>query len=96
MMYFQKELEEKAFKIGGGDFKAPAQRVEDFLQRKVTTKFGAVTPTYLPGVTMADLHDILPKFITDVMEEGLLYFDKKINSKIIKTKVYITLKRHKR
>ncbi len=77
-MYFQKELEEKAFKTGGCDYKAPVQRVEDFLNRRITKKFGDVKPTYLPGVKMADLHEILPKFITDVMEEGLIYFDKKI------------------
>ena len=77
-IYFQKELEEKAFKVGGGDFKAPVQRVEDFLAKRITTSFGDVKPTYLPGVKMADLHEVLPKFITDVMEEGLVYFDKKL------------------
>lgn len=77
-MYFQKELEEKAFELGGGGFKAPAQRVEDFLDRRVTTRFGEVKPSYLPGVKMADLHEVLPKFVTDTMEEGLVYFDKKI------------------
>lgn len=77
-MYFQKELEEKAFYVGGGDYKAPVQRVEDFLARRITTSFGDVKPTYLPGVKMADLHDVLPKFVTDVMEEGLVYFDKKL------------------
>ena len=77
-MYFQKDLEKKAFELGGGDYKAPAQRVEDFLNRRVTTMFGKVKPTYLPGVKMVDLHEVLPKFITDVMEEGLNYFDKKI------------------
>lgn len=77
-MYFQKELEEKAFKLGGGDYKAPAQRVEDFLKRRITTSFGAIKPTYLPGVKMADLHEVLPKFITDTMEEGIVYFDKKL------------------
>ncbi len=77
-MYFQKEIEEKAFEVGGGDYKAPVQRVEDFLNKKITTKFGNVKPTYLPGVKMADLHEILPKYITDTMEEGLKYFDSKL------------------
>lgn len=77
-MYFQKELEEKAFELGGGDFKAPCQRVEDFLAKRVTTSFGEVKPSYLPGIKMTDLHEVLPKFVTDVMEEGLIYFDKKI------------------
>lgn len=78
-MYFQKQLEEKAFEIGKGGYKAPAQNVVDFLERKCTTKFGDVKPTYLPGVQMSDLHDILPKFVTDTMEDGIKYFDTKIN-----------------
>ena len=77
-MYFQKQLEEKAFVLGKGGYKAPAQNVVDFLERKCTTKFGDVKPTYLPGVQMSDLHEVLPKFITDTMEEGIRYFDTKI------------------
>lgn len=77
-MYFQKELEEKAYKIGGGSYKAPAQLVSDFLKHKKSEKFGNVVPTYMPGVTLSDLHDVLPDFITKTMEEGLIYFDKKI------------------
>lgn len=78
-MYFQKELEEKAFLVGGGEYKAPAQLVGDFLEHKKSQKFGEVKPSYMPGVKFADLHDVLPDFITKTMEEGLLYFDKKIN-----------------
>lgn len=77
-MYFQKQLEETAFKIGGENYKAPVQLVGDFLKHKKSEKFGEVQPTYKPGVKFADLHDVLPDFITKTMEEGLLYFDKKI------------------
>lgn len=77
-MYFQKQLEEKAFSLGKGGYRAPAQNVVDFLKRKCTTKFGDVEPTYLPGVQMVDLHEVLPKFVTDTMEEGIKYFDTKI------------------
>lgn len=77
-MYFQKDLEEKAFKIGGGNYTAPVQNVTDFLENKVTEKFGEVKPTYLPNVKMTDLHLVLPKFVTDTMEEGIKYFDTKI------------------
>ena len=77
-MYFQKQLEEKAFSVGKGGYRAPAQNVVDFLERKCTTKFEDIEPTYLPGVQMVDLHEVLPKFVTDTMEEGIKYFDTKI------------------
>lgn len=77
-MYFQKQLEEKAFSLGKGGYRAPVQNVVDFLERKCTTKFEDVEPTYLPGVQMVDLHEVLPKFVTDTMEEGIKYFDTKI------------------
>ena len=77
-MYFQKRLEETAFRVGGGDYKAPIQLVGDFLSHKKSEKIGDVKPSYLPGVTLSDLHDVLPEFITKTMEEGLVYFDKKI------------------
>lgn len=77
-MYFQKQLEEKAFSVGKGGYRAPVQNVLDFLERKCTTKFEDVEPTYLPGVQMVDLHEVLPKFVTDTMEEGIKYFDTKI------------------
>ncbi len=77
-MYFQKQLEETAFRVGGGNYKAPVQLVGDFLKHQKSEKLGEVKPSYLPGVTLSDLHDVLPSFITKTMEEGLLYFDKKI------------------
>ncbi len=77
-MYFQKQLEEKAFSVGKGGYRAPAQNVVDFLERKCTTNFEDIEPTYLPGVQMVDLHEVLPKFVTDTMEEGIKYFDTKI------------------
>ena len=77
-MYFQKQLEEKAFSVGKGGYRAPAQNVVDFLKRKCTTNFESVNPTYLPDVQMSDLHEVLPKFVTDTMEEGIKYFDTKI------------------
>ena len=77
-MYFQRELEHKAFEVGGKNYQAPAQRVEDFLVKRKTVKWGKVKPSYLPGVTMADLHEVLPRFITDTMEEGIIALDKKL------------------
>ena len=77
-MYFQQGLEEKAFKLGGSNYNAPIQRVEDFLNNRKTTCIGEVKPTYKPGVTLANLQEILPDFVTKTLKEGLIYFDKKI------------------
>lgn len=76
---FQRELEEKAFQLGGSNYFAPIQRVEDFLQNRKSTKIGTVQPSYLPGVTLSNLNDILPKFITDTLKEGIQYFDTKLH-----------------
>lgn len=77
-IYFQKDLEEKAFKLGGENYFAPIQKVGDFFENKKTTKLGKVKPTYKPGVTFANLQEILPSYVTETLKEGLLDFDKKI------------------
>lgn len=77
-IYFQKELEKKAFKLGGCNFYAPIQKVGDFLANKKTTSIGEVKPTYKPGVKMSNLQEILPDYVIDTLKEGLLAFDKKI------------------
>jgi len=77
-IYFQKELEEKAFNLGGKNYFAPIQRVEDFLNNKKSERIGIVKPTYIPGVTLSNLQEILPEFVTSTLKEALVYFDKKI------------------
>ena len=78
-MYFQKELEEKAFKLGGSNYYAPIQRTEDFLNNKKSEFIGDVKPTYKPGVTLSNLQEILPQFVTDTLKEGILNFDTKLH-----------------
>ena len=78
-MYFQKDLEEKAFCLGGKNYFAPVQRVEDFLNNVESTFIGEVNPTYKPGIKLANLNEILPEFVADTLKEGIKYFDKKIN-----------------
>lgn len=77
-IYFQKDLEEKAFNLGGRNFYAPIQKVGDFLANKKTTEIGEIKPTYKPGVTMSNLQDILPNYVIETLKEGILDFDKKI------------------
>ena len=77
-IYFQEELEKKAFELGGKNYNAPVQKVGDFLENKVSSEFGKVQPTYKPGVTMANLNEILPDFISDTLKESIVELDKKL------------------
>lgn len=77
-IYFQKDLEEKAFKLGGSNYFAPVQRVEDFLNDRKSEFIGEVKPSYLPGVTLSNLQDILPDFVVSTLKQGIPYFDTKL------------------
>ena len=75
---FQRKLEAAAFALGGGDFTAPAQTVGDFLAHRPSTGAGAVTPTYRPAVRWCDLHECLPAFVTDALEEAFPLLEQKL------------------
>lgn len=77
-VYFQRKWESLAFKLGGSDYKAPAQRVEDFLLDRPSKKLGSVEKTYNPGVKMTDLRLCLPDYVTDTLKIAIIEFDKKI------------------
>jgi len=70
-MYWQQEIERKAYITGGSNYRAPAQRVEDFLAGRPSKHAGAVKPSYQPGVTWCDLHSVLPEKITNALEKAL-------------------------
>lgn len=78
-MYFQRELEHRAFIAGGESFNAPVQRVCDFLQKKKTTAVGEITPSICPDYTPTSLDDCLPDFVADSMREAIVQMDKKLN-----------------
>lgn len=75
---FQKDLEEKAFELGGGNYYAPIQRTEDFLENRKSNFIGEIKPTYKPGVTLSNLNEILPEFVSKTLKEGILDFDRKL------------------
>ncbi|KAA8427223.1 NAD(P)/FAD-dependent oxidoreductase [Acetobacter pomorum] len=77
-MAFQRQWERKAFELGGGDYRAPAQRVGDFLAGRPSTTLGDVVPSYKPGVTPTDLSKCLPDFVVEALREALPKFDRKI------------------
>jgi len=75
---YQRQLESKAFVMGGENYNAPGQLVGDFLNNKASTKFGDVSPSYTPGVTLTNLADALPEFAITALREAIPVFDKKI------------------
>ncbi|WP_297510029.1 NAD(P)/FAD-dependent oxidoreductase [uncultured Caulobacter sp.] len=75
---FQRKWESLAFEAGGGTYKAPGQLVGDFLAGRPSTEFGAVLPSYKPGVHLTDLSRCLPNFAIEAMREALPIFGRQI------------------
>lgn len=73
-MVFQKMLEQKASESGGGSQKAPAQRVTDFVKNRLSSDLPDTS--YFPGLTSAPLHELMPRFIVNRMQRGLVQFGK--------------------
>ncbi len=74
----QRELESRAYLLGGSDYSAPAQLVGDCLAGRPSTALGEVEPSYKPGVRLGDLHAALPSYAIEAMREALPAFGKKI------------------
>jgi uncharacterized FAD-dependent dehydrogenase len=74
----QRELESRAFELGGGTYEAPGQLVGDFLQGKPSTKLGSVEPSYKPGVRLGDLSTALPDYAIAAIREAIPAFDRQI------------------
>lgn len=74
----QRSVEQAAYRLGGGGFKAPAQRLEDFLAGRASTGFGSVRPSYRPGVTPANLWECLPRFIGEDLKLGIVQMDRQL------------------
>lgn len=73
---FQRKLEQAAYKIGNK--KIPVQLYKDFKENKLSTNFGEVNPIFKGDYQFANLNDILPKYISDSLKEGIDYFGRKI------------------
>ncbi|MEZ5015047.1 MAG: FAD-binding protein [Chitinophagales bacterium] len=68
-MYFQAAVEKRCFAAGGGHLRAPAQRLVDFIENKISADLPACS--YKPGIVSADLHGILPHFIALRLQHAL-------------------------
>jgi len=86
-MEFQRRWEETAYRLGGGNFRAPAQGVQDFLQNR-DPSFVRET-SYKPGVTPACLDECLPAFVRESLREALPYFNRKMSGFISSEAVLI-------
>lgn len=75
----QETWERAAFVAGGGDYRAPAQRVGDFLKGIPSRGAGDVQPTYRPGVRYTSLEECLPAFVTETMRLALVRMDRKLH-----------------
>jgi len=75
-MYFQKDVEHKAYNAGGGEFVAPAQRLIDFCENKMSSTLPECS--YLPGINSALLKNVLPAFIHERLQTAFKEFGKKM------------------
>ncbi len=74
----QRQLEQGAFTLGGGGYKAPAQLLGDFLSDKTSSGPGNVQPSYKPGVVWTDLRECLPPFVIATIKEAARRVEKSL------------------
>ncbi len=75
---FQRRIEQAAYQAGGGGYRAPAQRVSDFLEDKPSVTLEGLTPSCQPGVVPADLGALLPAHLSEALREGLKAMGQKL------------------
>ncbi len=76
MMYFQQYVERKAYNSGGGKFVAPAQRLVDFCENKLSSTLPGCS--YLPGIQSSSLTEVFPPFIYENLQQAFRRFEKKM------------------
>lgn len=75
-MYFQKDIEQRACDVAGKTQQAPAQRIDDFV--KGNTSSSLLDTSYQPGLASVKMDDVLPKFVTQSLQQGFQAFGKKL------------------
>lgn len=78
-IYLQREIEHKAYKLAGSNYRAPAQLVGDFLEKKESKSLGNVKPSCPTGITLTDLDECLPDKVTTTMRLAIVEMDKKLH-----------------
>lgn len=78
-IYYQREIEHKAYELAGANYNAPAQLVGDFLKGIESKQLGNVKPTCPTGVTLTNLDECLPTKVSATMKSAIVEMDKKLN-----------------
>ena len=86
-MFFQQEVERKAFEAGGGKLVAPAQRLTDFTGNKPSKDLPACS--YLPGIHSVALQDVLPSFVHQSLKLAFVEFGKKMKGYLTREAVVV-------
>ena len=73
---FQRELEEKAYKLGNG--KIPIQKLRDYYDNRETSFLENVVPIFKGGYSFANLNELYPEYINESLKEAFVNFGKKI------------------
>lgn len=75
-LQFQRETEQRACQAAGGTQQAPAQRITDFINRKISASLPMAS--YQPGLSSVDLYEVLPHTMANRLQNALLAFGKKM------------------
>ncbi|MGE5653240.1 MAG: NAD(P)/FAD-dependent oxidoreductase [Bacillota bacterium] len=75
---FQRRWERAAFDLAGRDYRAPAQRVGDFLADQESRDWGVVEPSYRPGVVLSQIKHCLPDYVIGTLQEAIQEFDRRL------------------
>ncbi|HEX7856725.1 MAG TPA: NAD(P)/FAD-dependent oxidoreductase [Sphingobium sp.] len=74
----QRKWESLAYVAGGSNYRAPGQKVGDFLAGRASTELGEIIPSYKPGITLTDLTQCLPDYVIESFREALPAFGRQI------------------
>lgn len=75
---FQRQLEKKAYLLGGGESVAPVQKFKDFCNNEKSKSLGKVTPSYLRGYRFSNLNEIFSQKLNNCLKQGIIQMGKKI------------------
>lgn len=76
LLDFQRKIEQRAFELGGGNLVAPAQRMIDFVENRISKDLPQ--NSYKPGTRSVNLNDVLPEFVHQALRGALPIFGKKM------------------
>jgi uncharacterized FAD-dependent dehydrogenase len=75
-LHFREKLEKDAFAAGGSNLTAPAQRMMDFVEGKISSQFPETS--YFPGLKSVPLNELLPAFVSKRLKRAFTTFNNKM------------------